>query len=156
VLRLRDGKPDEPVATVNLQRPEARPRELEAKVRDLPPGQYAAELVIPDLADQLNGPPGPDGRPAPLRALFSVSPRESTEMTDLATNLPLLEEIAAKSGGKVFTADTAAELGELLTQRAATRSYSTETKLWQAWPTLAAFLALLTLEWLARKWAGLP
>jgi hypothetical protein len=77
-------------------------------------------------------------------------------MTDLATNFPLLEEIAAKTGGKVFTADTAGELAELLTQKAATRSYSTETKLWQAWPTLAAFLALLTLEWLARKWAGLP
>ena len=64
--------------------------------------------------------------------------------------------IAAKSGGKVFTADTAAELSELLTQRAATRSYSTETKLWQAWPTLLALLGLLTLEWVGRKWAGLP
>jgi hypothetical protein len=125
-------------------------------LRDLPPGQYAVELAIPDLADQLNGPPGPDGRPAPLRALFSVSPRESTEMTDLATNFPLLEEIAAKSGGQVFTADTAGELAELLTAKAATHSYHTETKLWQAWPTLAAFLVLLTLEWLARKWAGLP
>src|SRR5262249_9273082 len=67
VLRLREGKPEEAVATVNLTRPEARPRELEAKLRDLPPGQYAVELAIPDLADQLNGPPGPDGRPAPLR-----------------------------------------------------------------------------------------
>ena len=26
----------------------------------------------------------------------------------------------------------------------------------RAWPTLVVFLALLTLEWLARKWAGLP
>jgi hypothetical protein len=156
VFRLRPDKPDEPVALVNLQRPEARPREMDAKLRDLPAGRYAAELVIPDLADQLNGPPGPDGKPAPLRAPFSVAPRESTEMTDLATNFPLLEEIAAKSDGRVFTAETAAELADLLAAKAATRTVQTETKLWRAWPTLFAFLGLLTVEWLVRKWAGLP
>src|SRR5262249_53280349 len=100
----------------------------------------------PDLADQLNGPPGPDGKPAPLRAPFSVAPRESTEMTDLATNFPLLEEIAAKSDGRVFTAETAAELADLLAAKAATRTVQTETKLWRAWPTLFAFLGLLTVE----------
>jgi hypothetical protein len=31
-----------------------------------------------------------------------------------------------------------------------------EFRLWQWWVTLAAFLVLLTLEWVARKWAGLP
>jgi hypothetical protein len=156
VVRLKPSQPDEPVALANLQRLEARPRELEVKLRDLPAGRYAAELVIPDLADQLNGPPDPDGKPAPLRAPFSVALRESTEMTDLATNFPLLEEIAAKSGGKLFTAETAGELADLLAGQAATRSVQTETKLWRAWPTLAAFLVLLTLEWLGRKWAGLP
>jgi hypothetical protein len=44
----------------------------------------------------------------------------------------------------------------LLTQSTATRTYAVETKLWQAWPTLAVFLTLLTIEWLTRKWAGLP
>jgi hypothetical protein len=156
LIRLHAGKPDETVATVGLQRLEARPRELEAKLRDLPSGQYAIELAMPEIADQLNGPPGPDGRPQPLRAPFSVAPRESTEMTDLAMNLPLLEEIAAKSGGRVFTADTTAELADLLTRSVATRSYQTETKLWQSWPTLVAFLMLVTLEWLTRKWSGLP
>jgi hypothetical protein len=156
LLRTQEGKPDEVVATVNLQRLEARPRDLEAKLRDLPPGGYAAELAIPELADQLNGSPGPDGRPLPLRATFTVSPRESTEMIDLATNQLLLEEVAAKSGGRVFTADTAHELAELVTQSTATRSHAVETKAWQTWPTLAVFLALLTIEWLTRKWAGLP
>ena len=85
-----------------------------------------------------------------------MTPRDSSEMTELATNLPLLEEIAAKSGGRVFRAESAAELGELLATQTATRSHRAEARLWQAWPTLALFLVLLTLEWGARKWVGLP
>jgi hypothetical protein len=156
IIRMKEGQPDEPVGQVTLQRLEARPRELDAKLRDLPPGRYTVELAIPALADQLMAPPGPDGQRGPLRAPFTVSPRPSTEMVDVATNLPLLEEIAAKSGGMVFTADNAAELAELLNQRSAVREFRTETKLWEWWPTLAVFLGLLTMEWLARKWAGLP
>lgn len=155
VFRQTPGKADEPVTLMALTRPESRPRELEAKLRDLPPGQYVAELAIPDLGEQLNG-PGVDGRPGPLRAPFAVTPRETTEMSDLAVNLPLLEELAAKSGGKVFTPETAGNLAELLTHRQATRTERTEMKLWRSWPTLFLFLALLTLEWAGRKWAGLP
>jgi hypothetical protein len=77
-------------------------------------------------------------------------------MTELAMNLPLLEEIAAKSGGRVFTADAVGQLAALLNEVTKVRDARTETRLWQAWPTLAVFLALVTLEWLGRKWAGLP
>jgi hypothetical protein len=156
LLRVKDGQADEPVGQVNLQRLEARPKELQAKVRDLPAGHYVAELVIPDLGDQLLDAPGENGKRLPLRAPFTVSGRPSTEMLDVATNLPLLEEIAAKSGGKVFTAENASELAELLAQKTAVHEFRTDTKLWEAWPTLVVFLGLLTLEWLARKWAGLP
>jgi hypothetical protein len=156
IFRQVPGKADEPVSLTALTHPESRPRELEAKVRDLPPGQYVAELAIPDLGEQLNGPPGADGRPGPLRVTFAVSPREMTEMSELAVNLPLLEELAAKSGGKVFMPETVAGLAELVTQRQATRTERVESKLWRSWPTLLLFLALLTLEWAGRKWAGLP
>jgi hypothetical protein len=156
VIRQVPGKADEPVSLVTLTRPEDRPRELQARLRDLPPGQYAAELVIPDLADQLHGPSGPDGRPAPLRAPFAVSPRDSTELTDLALNLPLLDELAAKSGGQVYTPETAADLGKLLARREATRTDRVETRLWRSWWALAAFVGLMSLEWIGRKWAGLP
>ncbi len=156
IIRIKEGQPEEVAAQVKLQQIEARPREMEAKLRDLPPGKYAAELVIPELADQLLGTPAPDGKRAPLRAPFTISARPSTEMIDLATNLPLLEEIAAKTGGKVFMPENAAELAELLAQKTAVREYRTDTKLWEAWPTLVVFLGLLTLEWLERKWGGLP
>jgi hypothetical protein len=156
ILRIHEGQPEIQAAQIKLQMIEGRPREWQAKVRDLPAGRYVAELVIPDLGEQLLGPPDATGKREPLRAPFTVADRPSTEMIDVAMNLPLLEEIAAKSGGKVFTAENANELADLLAQKTAVREFRTDTKLWEAWPTLVAFLVLLTLEWLVRKWAGLP
>jgi hypothetical protein len=157
VLRLKDdGSGEEAVAVVPLGRREAQPRVLEGKLRDLPAGRYAVELAIPDLGDRLNGPPGPDGQPSKLRASFTVAPPDGGEMVELAANGPLLEELAAKSGGQVFAPENASALVEALTKRAVQHEERTENRLWQWWVTLAVALALLTLEWVARKWAGLP
>jgi hypothetical protein len=145
----------EDVAQVTLARKEAQPRLLEGRLDDLPPGQYAVELDVPRLGDRLQGPPGPDGKPTPLRATFTVT-GESEEMTQLATNWDLLEKLAAESGGRVFTPDNAAELIDLLQRRGVRVEHHTENRLWQWWVTLVLLLALLTVEWVGRKWAGLP
>jgi hypothetical protein len=47
-------------------------------------------------------------------------------------------------------------LVDLLTHKGLTRQHHIETRLWEWWPTLGLFLVLLTLEWVGRKWAGLP
>lgn len=167
VLRQKGlNEKEEQVAVVELNRREARPRVLEGQVPALPPGQYAVELVIPDLADKLKSLPVPDARPngapatppvqGPLRATFTVLPPDSTEMIDLETKWSLLEELAAKSGGKVFAPENAAELAELLTRQTVPHVEHHEQRLWQWWVLLALVLSLLTLEWIGRKWAGLP
>jgi hypothetical protein len=158
VLRLGNGPgdPEEAVAVVPLTRKPAQPRVLEGRLRDLPAGQYAVELVIPDLADKLQGPKGTDGKPGKLRALFTVLPADGDEMMELSTNWLLLEELAAKSGGQLFTPENAAELVKLLTSQVTRREHHTEHRLWQWWVTLAILLGLLTLEWIGRKLAGLP
>jgi hypothetical protein len=156
VLRQREGGKEEAVALVPLSRREAQPRVLEGRVRDLLPGAYQIELAIPELADKLHGPAGPDGQPAKMRATFTVSAPEGEEMVELATNWPLLEELAAKSGGKVFTVENASELVELLNQQSITHTLHSEFRLWQSAGMLAVFLVLLTVEWGARKLAGLP
>ena len=148
--------PAEAVALVPLARREVQPRVLEGRIRDLPAGQYAIELAVPELIDKLEGPPGSDGKPTKLRATFTVLPPEGEEMVELATNFPLLEELAAKSGGKVFTPENATELIDLLTRQAVTREHYSEHRLWQWWVTLLLVLLLLTAEWVGRKWAGLP
>jgi hypothetical protein len=148
--------PEETAALVPLQSREAQPRVLEGKIRDLTPGQYAIELNIPELADKLLGAPGTDGKRTPLRASFTVLPPESDEMVELATNWPLLEELAAKSGGKVFTPEDATDLADLLARQMLVRQYQSEHRLWQWWVTLVLALFLLTVEWVGRKWVGLP
>lgn len=156
LLRLNSDGKEEAVALVPLVRRAAQPRVLEGRVRDLPAGQYQIELAVPEMADKLNGPPGSDGQAGKLRAAFTVTPSDSGEMIELASNQPLLEELASKSGGKVFSAENATELVELLTHRAVTREHRTERKSWQEWWTLLVFLLLLSAEWVGRKLAGLP
>jgi hypothetical protein len=158
----KGGEGEKAVALVPLSRRAAQPRVLEGQIRGLPPGEYAIELEIPDYADKLLaklGPPGKGniGEPGkPMRAPFLVRPPDSKEMIDLETRWPLLEEIAAKSGGKVFTPEEAGELVDLLVHQSVPYSERYEQKLWQWWVVLALVLAFLTIEWAGRKLAGLP
>jgi hypothetical protein len=148
---------EDAVALVPLNRREAQPRVLDGKVRDLPAGSYEIELVIPYLADKLKpAAPTPDGKPDTMRGPFTVLPPESTEMIDLETKWPLLEELAAKSGGKVFTPDECGALLQLLIARGKPHTDHYAQRLWEWWVLLALIVGLLTAEWVARKFAGLP
>jgi hypothetical protein len=74
----------------------------------------------------------------------------------LQTNWPLLEELAVKSGGKVYTAEDAGELVEQLNKESVPHVERHEQRLYRWWVLLALIVGLLTLEWAGRKWAGLP
>src|SRR5206468_4277545 len=80
VLRL-DGPKEQAVALVTLARRPGQPRVLTGTLRDLPPGQYGVELVIPDLTDKLLTPDAPPSERAgkPLRASFTLLPPDSRE-----------------------------------------------------------------------------
>ncbi|HEX3151816.1 MAG TPA: vWA domain-containing protein [Gemmataceae bacterium] len=150
---IRKPKPgvEEVIGLMPLKPHPVIPRELDGAQANLPPGEYDIELVIPDVEEKLNG---PDGKK--LRAHVQVLPADTGEMLDLGTNWLLMDDIAAKSGGKVFPAERAAELIDLLQSRSATREYAVEQKMWQSWWTLILFIVLLSLEWVVRKFAGLP
>jgi hypothetical protein len=155
---LRLGGPrekEQAVALVPLKPRPAQPRVLEGPLRDLPAGEYAIELAIPDLAAKLST-PGGEKEPKPLRAPFTLVPSESREMVDLETRWPLLEELAVKSGGKVFTPEDAGELVTLLANQGIPHVEHHEQRIYQWWVILAAVVGLLTLEWVGRKLAGLP
>jgi hypothetical protein len=144
------GEKEKAVALLPLSRREAQPRVLEGKVSGLPPGQYDVELVIPDLADKLRA------GDKPLRAHFTLRAPDSPESIELHTRWPLLEEIAARSGGKVFAAEDAGALVELLAKKSVPHLERREQRLWQWWVLLVLVVGLLTLEWAGRKLAGLP
>jgi hypothetical protein len=155
---------EEVVAVVPLKPREAQPKLLQGRVPQLAAGDYLVELAIPDLADKLAGPPGSDGSPSKLRSRFTVSAVESPELMDLRTDMKRLETIAQKSrpGPEkpdevlVYTPENVTKLAEKLVSRTQTRTKSVENNLWQEWGILFLFLALLTAEWIGRKWAGLP
>jgi hypothetical protein len=159
VLRLPDDRrqKEQAVALVPLARRPAQPRVLEGKLRDLPAGRYGVELAVPDLpADRLLGQAAP-GKPAkPLRAEFRVLPPDSTEMVDLETRWPLLEELAVKSGGRVYTPENAGELAQKLSREFVPHVERHEQRLYRWWVMLAVLVGLLSLEWAGRKLAGLP
>ena len=71
------GGKEKAEALVPLARRPAQPRVLEGKGPDLPPGRYAVELVMPELADKLADPAGKGGKP--LRATFSLLAPEGRE-----------------------------------------------------------------------------
>jgi hypothetical protein len=152
---VREGTRNETVAVVELTRREGQPRVLQGKVRDLPDGQYRVELDVPDLADRLQPPTAP-GAIKPRAAEFLVSPPDSRELLELTTDWDLLNDLAEKSGGKVYAPEDAGQLIDLLTRQAKSHVERTEHRLWEWWPMLALVLTLLTAEWVLRKWVGLP
>ena len=77
-------------------------------------------------------------------------------MLDLSTNRPLLDELAAKSGGKVYTPEDVQELVDRLVSQSIPETEYFEQRLWQWWVVLAVVASLLTVEWVVRKWSGLP
>jgi hypothetical protein len=158
ILRLSDdGKgAEKAVALVPLPQRPAQPRVLSARVGDLPAGRYAVELAIPDLADRLLDNPDKGKEAKPLRAVFTVLPPESKEIVNLETNRPLLDDLATQSGGKVYTAEDADALRQLLLRQGIPHAEHHEQRLWQWWGLLALVVALLTVEWVGRKLAGLP
>jgi hypothetical protein len=163
ILRQKAANEEEAVALVPLSRRPARPRVLEGQAPALAAGEYALELVIPELEDKLKSlpaaTPGAAERNKPggtMRATFSVLPPDSTELVDLQTNWALLEELANKSGGKVFTPEEASELADMLARQTVPYVEHYEQRLWQWWVVLVLVVSLLTLEWVGRKLAGLP
>jgi hypothetical protein len=138
---------------VNLTPDAANPRALAGRVRDLPPGDYAIRLDLPDHPDQLADVPAD-------KVLFSVTAADSDEMTDVATNFDLLQALAQESRGKLYTAADVDQLVSRLAARVHVRQLREEVRPWQdapaVWWLLGAVVGLLTLEWSCRRWLGLP
>ncbi len=120
------------------------------------PGDYTVRLEG-DLVDEALA--DAEGNPEGLRAieaeLVVVASRNPVELSELTADRDFLIHSAQASGGRV------AEIGEtevLLTSFGAPRETLTERRnltLWDKWPLLLAFLALLTTEWVLRRRSGL-
>lgn len=164
ILRKDAKGKDETVALVPMKAREFQPRVFEGKAPSLPPGSFEIQPVITDFDEKLQGPPGADGKPGELRAAFSVAEGDSAEMRYLAADLDLLSAVARANGAeRVYTIADAPSIVDKLTAQVVKeetpppeKPFSPVQKLWQWWPLLLLVLLLLTIEWVARKWVGLP
>ena len=116
---------------------------------------------MPAVADKLQ-PSADAGRAeadgAAQGVVHRVAAGERGDDSTCRTNRPLLDELASKSGGKVYTPEDVQELLDKLASREAFRIRSiTEQRLWQWWTVFCRrVVSLLTVEWVVRKWSGLP
>jgi hypothetical protein len=85
-----------------------------------------------------------------------VGARGPVELADTTLDLPLLEEMATASGGKVVAPDRTGELLPLFLTESASRLEVRETPLWDNALIFSALALVLTTEWWLRRNTGLP
>jgi hypothetical protein len=138
------------IAVVPLQAKPSEPRVYEATAPPLPVGQYVVRLDVPQMASTLKA----EG--APPEAVLEVVPRETSERIELAASRDALDRLASATGGRVFADIEANELPKLLTARTRQTIRTEELPLWDRPWALLLFFAILSVEWVVRKRAGLP
>ena len=142
-------------ASITVTDPDGSGRTLEPALQDAHGGRYA----VPFRFDQ----PGvyrvdTEARRGELAlgaaSRYVLVGGADLEMSDLALNEPVLQRLAAATGGRYLRADETAELRSLLQGDELERA--TEMKdLWHnAW-TLVAIMGLLAIEWVVRRRFGL-
>ena len=150
---------EETIAVIPLTLHPRQPNLLEAKVRDLTPGVYRVELDIPQYRVQLAEPPDEKDAGVKGRDLFRVLPRAQTELLDLSTNWPLMQSLAERSDGKLYTPENVEEIVERLARRIERTEDRKERRPWEdremVWWMLGVLLGLLTTEWVCRRWLEL-
>jgi hypothetical protein len=110
----------------------------------LAPGRYEARLKAPGLGD--------DGR---IRAEFVVRAPDAGELASLTCNEDLLRQVAAQSGGAYYREEDLSTLEAKLDPLSRERVFESDTALWQSWGWFLPIIALLSAEWILRKYAGL-
>jgi Mg-chelatase subunit ChlD len=127
---------------LDLRRSQANRGLFEGSLPQSPEGDYQVRLLPPPVL------------PGPLPSTsFRVDP-PAGELENIRMNEPELRKAAALSGGQFLTPE-ATSFADLLKTLPPPRKVPLETDppipLWNAWPMLLLFIALITAEWLFRK-----
>jgi hypothetical protein len=128
---------------VSLIRHPANRGQFEASVEGLAVGDYRAWLAEPV----------PEGEPPACSFTILSGSRELQHLTMDERDLQLA---AARSGGRFFPLEDTTRLMRELPAGKAVRVESLEPiNVWNSWRIASLFVALLTSEWLLRRWLGM-
>lgn len=144
ITRQGEGRPYS--QSVPLQPRDGNPVLKEAVVNQLPAGEYKIQL-------QLSGAETP--KPLPEVVLI-VNAELTKERQDVHANRPLLEQIAATTGGTFLQINELNRLPEFFRQSSHTEAVNEEIPLYGHWVILVLFCGIAMTEWVLRKVNGLP
>ncbi len=134
------------------------PVKLEADIATAEPGLYEATYVPRQsggyraIATVKSGAGEDLGR---AEAGWS-SDLAAEEFRSLSPNVPLLEQLAHKTGGRVVAADELASFARKLPQQTAPVMETWTRPAWQTPLVLLAAIACFVVEWGLRRWKGMP
>ncbi len=138
----RDGQR---VATIRLAADENAGGLFRGKTAALEPGEYEVGVESIAIAQR-------DSR---ARTTFKVEPRETGELSQLNLNEELLRAMAAAGGGQYLREENISRLVELLAPMSQGQVIESDTVLWQSYWWFLPIVALLSVEWMLRKRAGM-
>jgi len=140
------------LAVIPLQSVVGQPRTFAATAPALTAGRYIVRLDVPQLAPSVKD----YGAGSAPEAAMEIVERTPSELVELSASRDPLDRLAAATGGRVFTPEETGQIPPLLRRRATVKTQTEETTLWDRPWSLGLFFAVLTLEWVLRKRAGLP
>jgi hypothetical protein len=78
------------------------------------------------------------------------------ELSETTRDSQFMGRAAELSGGRVVEVAEAGKLAELFLKERVEREELRETRLWDWWPLMVIFAALVIAEWSLRRHSGLP
>ncbi|QDU79607.1 hypothetical protein Pla110_13180 [Polystyrenella longa] len=146
VYKLPHTRDEKPIARLPLLPLPSRQQSMTAVVENLTEGEYEFLLETTDddvFAEEIMAP-------------YVVRPVPSREQTETIANRELLAELANLTGGKLLELDQLGQIPDIIQTRSSSETWREQTEIWTHPLWLALFVLLLSLEWLLRKWHGLP
>lgn len=140
------SEPEKVIASFDLVKQKDQPLVHEAKVPQLPTGEYLLKLNT--STEIVKG--------KEIAIPLFVHEVKTIELGNLTANPQLLSKIAKSSGGQLLTPQTIDQLWELLPSLSKETTNQDEISLWDHWLIMILIMGILTAEWAIRKLNGLP
>lgn len=108
------------------------------------PGEYSFEILLEKETATTS-----------QKGHFEVK-ESQVELNRVYLNLPLLQNLARKTGGKYIPWATRAEIYPLLENKSRIEAHTSKVKFNEEPWLILGLILLLTAEWVIRRWSGLP
>jgi hypothetical protein len=142
---------DQIVASQEFEEMNELPGVYQAVLKSLPEGT----LTITVTGTQSDRLLSEEGWVEPVETTVTIDPNASLEMRNTRCNLPLLKQIADRTGGAVISPAALAETAGQLDLAPEVTKQVRQVPVWPRWSCLWLFLGCLSTEWVIRKMTGM-